>query len=80
MSYRYRGRIRRFARMLLWLGVGLLPGLALAIPEGPTYPSAAWTAREAQNYANVLKAPTEQVSDPTFVLRLTTQSTLNLGT
>ncbi|WP_157622840.1 hypothetical protein [Solimonas soli] len=41
---------------LLW------PLIATAIPEGPDYPSAAWTAREAQNFARVLEAPTEEVA------------------
>ncbi len=55
----------------------LLPLAAAAVPEGPSYPSAAWTARESANYAKVLEAPTEQVANPAFMLRLGTQSTLN---
>ena len=50
---------------------------ALAIPEGPEPNSAAWFQREALNYARTLEGPTEQVSNPTFLLRFQTQSTLN---
>ena len=54
-----------------------LSTLATAVPEGPAYPSAAWTAREAANYAKVLEAPTEQVRNPAFLLRLGAQSATN---
>lgn len=65
--------IRRAALAL----AALLPTLATAVPEGPAYPSAAWTAREAANYAKVLEAPIEQVGNPAFLSRLGTQSLLN---
>lgn len=55
----------------------LLPFAAAAIPEGPTYPSPAWTLREAGNYARTLEAPTEQARDPRFLARLTAQSAAN---
>ncbi|WP_273453530.1 alpha/beta hydrolase family protein [Nevskia ramosa] len=57
--------------------VTLLPTLASAVPEGPTYPSPAWAARETANYAKVLEAPTEQAFNPAFLRRLSTQSLLN---
>ncbi len=63
---------------LISLGLGLLsPLMATAIPEGPAYPSLEWTQREIGNYAKVLEAPVEQVTNPTFVLRLTDQSIAN---
>jgi hypothetical protein len=52
---------------------------ALAIPEGPAYPSADWTTREAQNYAKTGQAPTEELANPVFVQRLTTQSLSNIA-
>lgn len=45
----------------------------------PAFPSAAWTRREAENFARVLDAPTEQVSNPAFLQRLTARSVANLG-
>ncbi|MGH8457240.1 MAG: alpha/beta hydrolase family protein, partial [Stenotrophobium sp.] len=56
----------------------LLPSLARAIPEGPAYPSAAWTQREAANLAMTLQAPQEQVNNPAFVQRWITQSGANI--
>jgi len=67
-------------RHLSLLAGALLPLAASAVPEGPAYPSAAWTAREAGNYAKVLEAPTEQIGHPAFLLRLGAQSTVNTGT
>lgn len=64
---------------MLAMPVLLWPLIASAIPEGPDYPSPAWTAREAQNYAKVLEAPLEEVSNPAFVARWSTQSLLNVG-
>jgi hypothetical protein len=52
---------------------------AWAIPEGPEYPSAEWTLREAQNYARTLEAPAEQALDPVFGLRLQLQSLANIA-
>jgi uncharacterized membrane protein YgcG len=54
-------------------------GAALAIPEGPAYPSTDWTSREAQNYAIVGQAPAEELANPVFVQRLLTQSLTNIG-
>ncbi|WP_293002304.1 hypothetical protein [Nevskia sp.] len=64
-------------RRLTPLAAALLPLAVHAVPEGPAYPSAAWTVREAANYAKVLEAPTEQVRNPAFLLRLGTQSSIN---
>ena len=55
-----------------------VPLLAQAIPEGPSYPSAGWAQREAANYAKVLEAPQEQVSNPVFMQRLLRQSADNI--
>ncbi len=55
----------------LWIGA------VLAIPEGPSYPSAAWTARELQNFAKITEAPLEQARNPAFLARMTTQSLAN---
>ncbi len=60
------------AALLFW------PWVVSAIPEGAEYPSAAWTARELANYARTLEGPTEQVTNPVFVLRLEAQSAANL--
>lgn len=49
-----------------------------AVPEGPDYPSPEWAQREAANYAKVLEAPTEQVSNPVFMQRLSEQGLANL--
>ncbi len=54
-------------------------GVAHAIPEGPTFPSAEWTLRETQNYARITEAPLEQALDPVFLLRLQLQSVANIG-
>jgi hypothetical protein len=57
-----------------------LPVIAHAIPEGPTYPSPKWGQRELANYAHVLQAPTEQVSNPVFAARWALQSQANFAT
>ena len=59
------------------LALLLVPGLAQAIPEGPSYPSPEWLAREATNYATVLQAPTEEVSNPAFAIPWANQSVAN---
>lgn len=59
------------------LALLLVPGLAQAIPEGPAYPSPEWITREATNYATVLQAPIEEVSNPAFVVPWTNQSVIN---
>ena len=64
-------------RKAILLALLLAPCLARAIPEGPSYPSAEWTQREAANYAMVLQAPTEQVSNPAFVQPWLQQSVAN---
>ncbi|TXH04989.1 MAG: hypothetical protein E6R07_06365, partial [Nevskiaceae bacterium] len=51
---------------------------AWAIPEGPAYPSAEWTQREAANFAMVLQGPQEQVSNPAFEQRWQQQSAANI--
>jgi hypothetical protein len=65
-------------RHLLSCAALLIPATAIAIPEGPAYPSAAWTQREAANYAITLQGPIEEVSNPAFLQRLTAQSAANL--
>ncbi|MGB1580569.1 MAG: alpha/beta hydrolase family protein [Nevskiales bacterium] len=57
--------------LLLWSAV------ALAVPEGPEYPSPEWTQRELSNYAKVSEAPLEQASNPVFMQRLTEQGLAN---
>lgn len=42
------------------------------------YPSAEWTACEAENYARVLEAPAEELASPAFLARMATQSQANL--
>lgn len=59
------------------LALMLVPCVAQAIPEGPSYPSPEWITREATNYAMVLQAPTEEVSNPAFVVPWTAQSVAN---
>lgn len=51
----------------------------VAIPEGPEYPSAEWTLREAQNFARVGEAPIEQSTSPEFTLRWETQALTNFA-
>ena len=54
----------------------LTPVVTQAIPEGPEFPSAEWTARETTNFARVSEAPTEQVL-PGFQQRLQAQNLAN---
>jgi hypothetical protein len=72
MTHANRGRV-----VAAWLL--LLPLSALAVPEGPEFPSLAWTQREALNYAKTLEAPLEQASSLSFLLRLEQQSLINQG-
>ncbi|WP_162932436.1 hypothetical protein [Solimonas sp. K1W22B-7] len=51
--------------------------MASAIPEGPGFPSAAWTQRELANYARTLEGPAEQATNPAFLLRLELQGLTN---
>lgn len=67
-------RARRVAAASLVLC--LATTAALAVPEGPEYPSAEWTAREAANFARTTEAPLEQ-ANPLFQARLQTRSVLN---
>ena len=53
--------------------------VAHAIPEGPAYPSAEWAQREANNFAKVVEAPTEEASNPVFTQRLLLQGQSNLA-
>lgn len=68
-----RFRLRGFAAIVL----ACVSLTAFAIPEGPEFPSAGWTQREVTNYARTLEGPTEQVSNPAFLLRLELQSLAN---
>jgi len=60
------------------VAAGLWSLAVSAIPEGPTFPSAGWTEREVKNFAVVAQAPAEELSNPAFLARLTTQSLLNI--
>ncbi len=62
---------------ILLLCALLLPPVAMAIPEGPDYPSAEWTAREAQNFARMGAGVSEPVTNPALGTRWTAQSLLN---
>ncbi|MDM4769383.1 hypothetical protein [Solimonas sp. SE-A11] len=68
-----RNHLRGLAAAVLCCGAQA----AQAIPEGPEYPSAAWTQRELANYARTLEGPTEQATNPAFLLRLQLQSVFN---
>jgi hypothetical protein len=57
----------------------LMPSLCLAIPEGPAANTPEWAQREATNFAKVLEAPREQVSNPAFMQRLSQQSADNIN-
>lgn len=48
-----------------------------AVPEGPPYPSAAWTAREAANFAKTGEEPAREAADPGFAARWQQQSAAN---
>lgn len=45
--------------------------------DNAAYPSAEWARCEAQNYAMTTQAPTEQASNPAFLVRLQAQSLAN---
>jgi MYXO-CTERM domain-containing protein len=70
--------MKRFRKRGLMAALLFWPLAATAIPEGPEFPSAEWTAREVANYARTLGGPAEQVANPVFLLRLQTQSAVNL--
>lgn len=72
-------RSRPLAAALLALLLQL-PGLAIAIPEGPEYPSAEWTLRETENFARMGAGVSEPVSNPALGIRWTTQSLANFET
>src|SRR4051812_42032490 len=55
----------------------MLPLAALAIPEGPDYPSPGWIEREAANYAKTAEAAAEEINNPAFMLRWTQQMLAN---
>lgn len=57
----------------------LLTAPAWAIPEGPEYPTPEWFARDAANVAKTTEGPLEQASNPVFLQRWSTQSTLNFA-
>lgn len=67
----------RMSRHALAMGLGLMSGLALAIPEGPEFPSPEWTARDLANVARTTEAPTEQLTNPVFLQRWQAQSVAN---
>ena len=50
---------------------------AAAVPEGPSYPSAEWSQREATNYAKTGEEPARQAGDGAFQARLLAQSQAN---
>ncbi|PTU32192.1 alpha/beta hydrolase family protein [Stenotrophobium rhamnosiphilum] len=64
-------------RKVVLLALLLVPSLARAIPEGPVYPSPEWLQREATNYAMVLQAPVEEVTNPAFAVPWAQQSVNN---
>lgn len=70
--------MNKIARALA-VAAALWCAAASAIPEGPAFPSAGWTEREVKNFATVTQAPAEQLANPAFLARLTTQSLLNIG-
>ena len=45
----------------------------------PEFPSAQWSERETENFARVLEAPTEQVSNPAFMQRFLLQNNSNFA-
>lgn len=64
--------------LCLTAGAGLLAAPAVAqSEEDPPYPSEAWTAREAANYARTQEAPQAQAQDPAFLQRWQQQSLAN---
>lgn len=72
----------RLARRLLTVLVAVVLAGATAVPaaaqeEDPPYPSAAWSAREAANYARTQEAPRQQAQDPAFQQRWKEQSATN---
>lgn len=73
------GRGPALPAMLLMTSLALLASpAAQAIPEGPEYPSAEWTARDLANVQRATESPVEQVSNPVFVQRWETQSLANI--
>ncbi|MES2489949.1 MAG: hypothetical protein V4607_09150 [Pseudomonadota bacterium] len=64
-------------KKVVLLALMLVPSLARAIPEGPAYPSPEWVQREATNYAMVLQAPVEEVTNPAFAVPWAQQSVAN---
>jgi pimeloyl-ACP methyl ester carboxylesterase len=74
------GRPTRFA--LLVAAVLLLAGTgspAVAVPEGPPFPSEEWTAREAANFALTGESASEQLKNPAFVQRFAQQGAANFA-
>lgn len=71
--------MRRMASLVLAIVALVLvaPDAAVAIPEGPEYPSVEWTAREAENFLKTREESTRELTDPEFQLRLTEQSATN---
>lgn len=59
------------------VALGVTATAAVAIPEGPEYPSAEWTTREAENFLKTREEFNRELTDPEFQLRLTEQSATN---
>lgn len=69
------------AAVLLWAATPavLAQDMAGADDEAPPFPSAAWTQREAENFARSGEAIAEQLSQPAFQQRWTAQSAANIA-
>jgi hypothetical protein len=78
-----KGSARRATRFAFLVAAVLLlagtAGPAVAVPEGPPFPSPAWTAREAANFALTAESASEQLKDTAFVARFAQQSAENLA-
>ncbi|MFP5307429.1 MAG: alpha/beta hydrolase family protein [Gammaproteobacteria bacterium] len=61
----------------LALTAAALCATAWAIPEGPEFPSAEWSARDLANVAKTDEAPLEQLANPQFLLRWQEQNLAN---
>ncbi|HUP90872.1 MAG TPA: hypothetical protein VM074_01385 [Solimonas sp.] len=64
-------------RSFLAVALAMVPLAALAIPEGPAYPSPEWAQREQANYARTGEGPAELLANPDFLLRWQEQGVAN---
>ena len=71
-----RGRTTALIAAVI-VALGVTATAAVAIPEGPEYPSAEWTTREAENFLKTREEFNRELTDPEFQLRLTEQSATN---